>query len=98
MLETEVAQKFPAQIDGFRELVAVVRTHDDVSLDRRPAESARAIVRRHLTDPLLEDIGFFCPVIYYGSATEHDMDFGQFVIMFKALYLEGFGGPLKESG
>ncbi len=91
VLEAEVAQKFPAQIDGFRRLVAVVRAYDDVSLDA-PAESARAVVRRHLTDPLLEDM-LFCPVMYYGSATEHDMEFGQFVIMFKALFLEGFARP-----
>jgi phytoene dehydrogenase-like protein len=92
VLEAEVAQKFPAQIDGFRALVALVRTYDDVSLDAKP-ESAREIVRRHLTDPLLEDM-LFCPVMYYGSATERDMEFGQFVIMFKALFLEGFARPL----
>ena len=91
LLEGEVAQKFPAQIDGFRRLVAAVRAYDDVSLDA-PAESARAVVRRHITEPLLEDM-LFCPVMYYGSATEHDMEFGQFVIMFKALYLEGFARP-----
>ncbi|AKC82419.1 phytoene dehydrogenase [Verrucomicrobia bacterium IMCC26134] len=92
VLESEVAQKFPAQIDGFRRLVALVRTYDDVSLDAVP-ESARAVVRRHLSDPLLEDM-LFCPVMYYGSASEHDMEFGQFVIMFKALFLEGFARPL----
>jgi len=32
--------------------------------------------------------------MYYGSAQERDMEFGQFVIMFKALYLEGFARPL----
>lgn len=93
VLEAEVARVFPAQIDGFRALVALVRGYDDVSLDARP-ESARALVRRHVTDPLLEDM-LFCPVMYYGSATEHDMEFGQFVIMFKALYLEGFARPLE---
>lgn len=92
VLEAEVAQKFPAQIDGFRALVQLVRTYDDVSLDAKP-ESARLIVRRHISDTLLEDM-LFCPVMYYGSATEHDMEFGQFVIMFKALFLEGFARPL----
>ena len=92
VLESEVARVFPAQIDGFRALVQAVRTYDDVSLDAKP-ESARAIVRRHITDTLLEDM-LFCPVMYYGSATEHDMEFGQFVIMFKALFLEGFARPL----
>ncbi len=91
VFESEVAQKFPAQIDGFRRLVALVKTYDDVSLGAQP-ESARAVVRRHVTDPLLEDM-LFCPVMYYGSATERDMEFGQFVIMFKALFLEGFARP-----
>lgn len=93
VLEEEVARKFPAQIDGFRRLVAVVRAYDDVSLSAAP-ESARVIVRRHITDPLLEDM-LFCPVMYYGSASEHDMEFGQFVIMFKALFLEGFARPYE---
>ncbi|MBI5768881.1 MAG: NAD(P)/FAD-dependent oxidoreductase [Verrucomicrobia bacterium] len=93
VLEGEVAQRFPAQIDGFRRLVALVKTYDDVSLDA-PPESARAVVRQHIADPLLEDM-LFCPVMYYGSATEHDMEFGQFVIMFKALFLEGFARPFE---
>jgi phytoene dehydrogenase-like protein len=37
----------------------------------------------------------FCPLMYYGSATERDMEFGQFVIMFKALFLEGFARPFE---
>ncbi len=93
VMESEVAAKFPTQIDGFRRLVGLVKTYDDVSLDAAP-ESARAIVRRHITDPLLEDM-LFCPVMYYGSASEHDMEFGQFVIMFKALFLEGFARPFE---
>ena len=93
VLEGEVAGRFPAQIDGFRRLVALVKSYDDVSLDTQP-ESARAVVRRHVTDPLLEDM-LFCPVMYYGSATERDMEFGQFVIMFKALFLEGFARPFE---
>jgi phytoene dehydrogenase-like protein len=93
VLEGGVAAMFPAQIDGFRRLVQLVRTHDDVSLEARP-ESARAVVRRHIHNQLLEDM-LFCPVMYYGSAQEHDMEFGQFVIMFKALFLEGFARPFE---
>jgi len=92
LLESEVAKTFPAQIDGFRALVETIRTYDDVSLDA-PTVSARAVVRRHISDPLLEDM-LFCPVMYYGSASAQDMDFGQFVIMFKALFFEGFARPL----
>jgi phytoene dehydrogenase-like protein len=91
VFESEVAQAFPAQIDGFRRLVEVIRDYDDVSLDAQPV-SAREVVRQHISDPLLEDM-IFCPVMYYGSAQERDMEFGQFVIMFKALFLEGFARP-----
>ncbi|HEY0968426.1 MAG TPA: NAD(P)/FAD-dependent oxidoreductase [Opitutaceae bacterium] len=91
VFEAEVARVFPQQIDGFRRLVEVIRTYDDVSLDAAPV-SAREVVRRHISDPLLEDM-IFCPLMYYGSAQERDMEFGQAVIMFKALFLEGFARP-----
>lgn len=92
LLETEIARNFPAQIDNYRRLLVAIRDFDEVSLNS-PKHSARDIVRRHITDPLLENM-LFCPLMYYGSATEHDMDFAQFAIMFKALYLEGFARPL----
>ena len=93
VFESEVVAAFPAQADGFRRLAAAVRTFDDVSLDAAPMP-AREAVRRHISDPLLEDM-LFCPLMYYGSATERDMEFGQFVIMFKALFLEGFARPFE---
>src|SRR5262245_58486834 len=34
-----------------------------------------------------------CPTMWYGNARENDMDWGQFCIMFRALYLEGMGRP-----
>ena len=92
VLESEVAAQFPAQIDGFRRLVAAIQAYDDVSLSAAPI-SARGMVGGHLTDPLLIDL-LFCPLMYYGSASEHGMEFGQFAIMFKALFLEGFARPL----
>jgi phytoene dehydrogenase-like protein len=92
VFEAEVAAQFPQQIDGFRRLVLAVKAFDDVSLDAAPV-SARGVVRGFINDRLLEDM-LFCPVMYYGSAQEHDMEFGQFVIMFKALFLEGFARPL----
>jgi len=93
VLEAEVAREFPTQIDGFRRLTAAVKGYDDVSLTAQPV-SARKLVREHITDPLLEHM-LFCPVMYYGSSSEHDMEFGQFVIMFKALFLEGFARPFE---
>lgn len=92
VLDAEVTAKFPTQADGWRSLVQLVKTYDDVALDAKPL-SAREVVARHIADPLLTDM-IFCPVMYYGSAQERDMEFGQFVIMFKALFLEGFARPL----
>ena len=93
VLDAEVTARFPHQAAGWRTLVQAVHACDDVSLDAKPV-SAREVVGRHITDPLLTDM-LFCPVMYYGSAQERDMDFGQFVIMFKALFLEGFARPLE---
>ncbi|MFP4069250.1 MAG: phytoene desaturase family protein [Verrucomicrobiota bacterium] len=92
LLESEVARAFPQQIDGFRRLAVEVRELDAFNLGAIP-RSARAAVRRHLSDPLLEDM-LFCPVMYYGSAEEQDMDYGQFAIMFRSLFFEGFARPL----
>ncbi len=44
-------------------------------------------------DPLLVEM-LFCPLLFYGSAGEHDMDFGQFCIMFRSIFLEGLARPL----
>jgi phytoene dehydrogenase-like protein len=93
VFESEIAEKFPAQIDGFRRLLATVKAFDDVALDAKPVW-AREVVRHYISDRLLEDM-IFCPLMYYGSSTEHDMEFGQFVIMFKALLLEGFARPFE---
>lgn len=91
LLESEVARAFPQQIDGFRALAEEVRTLDAFNLGAIPT-SAREAVQRHISDPLLEDM-LFCPVMYYGSAEEHDMDYGQFAIMFRSLFFEGFARP-----
>jgi phytoene dehydrogenase-like protein len=92
VFEAEVARRFPAQIDGFRRLAQLVR--DTVySTDAAPV-SARSVVRRHVSDPLLEEM-LMCPLLMYGSATENDMDFGQFALLFEAVLLEGFARPLE---
>ncbi|MGH8020755.1 MAG: phytoene desaturase family protein [Opitutaceae bacterium] len=91
VLESEVAREFPVQIEGCRSLLAAIRAYDDNRLDP-PRESARAFVRAHITDPVLEDM-LFCPLMFYGSAQEHDMDLVQFVIMAKSIFLEGLARP-----
>lgn len=91
LLESEIDREFPDQVDGFRKLVEDVQGFDDSRIDY-PYESARERVQARISNPLLEDM-IFCPLMYYGSSTEEDMDFGQFVVMFKSIFLEGFARP-----
>jgi phytoene dehydrogenase-like protein len=37
----------------------------------------------------------FCPLMWYGNPREHDMAWGQFCIMFRSIFLEGFARPYK---
>jgi phytoene dehydrogenase-like protein len=92
-LEEEVASKFPQEIDAFRRLVSHIRQYNEVALDAEPA-SARKIVGSFLKDPMLVDM-LFCPLMFYGSARENDMDFYQFAIMFKSIFFEGFARPVE---
>lgn len=92
-LEESVGRAFPGQVDGFRRLRTAVNGANAFSLEA-PFVSARAAVSSYLTDPLLVDM-LFCPLMYYGSSTEDDMDWPQFVIMWQALFEEGFGRPLE---
>ncbi|MCH6258931.1 NAD(P)/FAD-dependent oxidoreductase [Puniceicoccaceae bacterium K14] len=88
---SEIERVFPSQIDGFLSLVEDIKNYDNDSLTGEFV-SARKRLRLRISDPLLENM-LFCPIMYYGSATVNDMDFGQFAIMFQALFLEGFARP-----
>lgn len=90
-LRGEVRRAFPHQIDGFDALTREITAFNELDLDA-PQVSAREIVRRHIREPLLEDM-LFCPLMFYGSAREHDMDWDQFVVMWKSIYMEGFARP-----
>jgi len=92
-LTEQIASAFPKQIDGFRRLLGIIDAHDALNLDQTAApRSARQVLNEHISDPLLIDM-LFCPLMFYGSPTPRDMDFSQFVIMFKSIFYEGFGRP-----
>ncbi|MGE0708102.1 MAG: phytoene desaturase family protein [Planctomycetota bacterium] len=91
LLRSEVARAFPAQTDGFDALTREVLAYDDLSLEAEPIPS-RPVLERHLSDPLLIDM-LYCPLMFYGSAEENEMEFGQFCIMFKSIFREGFARP-----
>ncbi len=91
LLEEQVARQFPKSADNFRKFVEDLREFNDTDLSK-PYASARKTLQDRLDDPLLIEM-LLCPIMYYGSAEPHDMDFTQFVTMFKSLFLEGFGRP-----
>jgi len=87
----EVADNFPKQADNFRNLLKTIFEYDELDLYAKPI-SAREVVSSIVSDPLLSDM-IFCPLMFYGNAQENDMEFGQFVIMFKSIFCEGFARP-----
>jgi phytoene dehydrogenase-like protein len=93
LLEDEIAREFPDQMDGFRLLLKKISEWNDNELDY-PDISARRVVSDCLTNPILIDM-LFCPLMFYGNAREHDMEFGQYVILFKSLFYEGFARPFE---
>jgi phytoene dehydrogenase-like protein len=91
LLESDVRAKFPSQADGFRRLVDSLPSYDSVDFST-PFVSARKALSEYISDPLLTDM-LLCPLMYYGSAREDDMDFAQFAIMFRSVFMEGFARP-----
>lgn len=91
LLETQVAEDFPAEIDGFRRLARMCREYDRYGAVPR---SARDVLGEYLSDPLLTEL-LLCPVLFYGSATESDLDFEQFILLFQAIFLQGFARPFE---
>ncbi|MEL6431827.1 MAG: FAD-dependent oxidoreductase, partial [Planctomycetota bacterium] len=92
VLRAEVADKFPAAIDGFDRLVAGIAEYPELTGDDAPSRTARQLMAEYIDDPLLVDM-LLLPLLYYGSPTPDDVDEASFVILFKSLYEEGFARP-----
>ena len=92
LLKQEVREQFPDEIDGFMGLVRKIESFDELSLTADEWTSSKEILGSYISDPVLIDM-LFCPLMYYGNASERDMDFYQFVIMFKSIFMEGFAKP-----
>jgi phytoene dehydrogenase-like protein len=91
LLQSEIDRCFPHQRDAFATLLARLADYDDLQqsdFDR----STRAILDEIFSDRLLIEM-LLCPLMWYGNAREHDMDWGQFCIMFRSIFLEGFARP-----
>ncbi len=96
LFDSEIADKFPKSHQGFQNLLQIIDTYDP--FNPLPFISARKVIQEQLNNELLTDM-LLCPLMYYGSSIENDIDFGQFVIMFRAIFLEGMfrpGGTIKD--
>ena len=89
----EVADQFPQEIDGFNKLVEKILSFDELNLNDEKTLNSRPILESFIKNPVLIDM-LNCPLMYYGNAREGDMDFYQFVIMFKSVFVEGFAKPV----
>jgi phytoene dehydrogenase-like protein len=87
----EVVANFPSQADNFQRLLKTIFEYDELNLYAKPI-SAREVVGSIISDPLLIDM-IFCPLMFYGNAQENDMEFSQFVIIFKGIFCEGLARP-----
>ncbi|HUR27782.1 MAG TPA: NAD(P)/FAD-dependent oxidoreductase [Planctomycetota bacterium] len=87
----EVAREFPGEIDGLRRMIAELPGYS-APPDPRPERSARRELARWIRDPELVEI-LMLPTCIYGSAREDDLDWDQFAILFRAIFLEGFSRP-----
>lgn len=91
LLRSQVHARFPRQKDAFERLAGAIVDFDDLDFTTA-ARSAREAIREYLTDPLLIDM-LFCPLMYYGSARENDMDWAQFCVMWRSIFCEGLARP-----
>jgi phytoene dehydrogenase-like protein len=93
LLTSEVARAFPACRDRWQKLLENIVDYDD--LDQAAFEiSSRKKLEDILGDHLLINM-LLCPLMWYGNPREHDMAWGQFCIMFRSIFLEGFSRPYK---
>jgi phytoene dehydrogenase-like protein len=90
LLESQIHEKFPDCIDEFQNLLSFLDTLDPFSPS--PFRSAKSILNEILGDRLLTEM-LLCPLMYYGSSHENDMDLNQFTIMFQAIYQQGMFRP-----
>ena len=92
LLESEIRSVFPNEIDSFDKFVKYIIEYNEVDLNAKYIP-AREVLSQYFQNELLVEM-LLAPLLIYGSAWENDMDFSQFVIMFKSIYLEGFSRPI----
>jgi phytoene dehydrogenase-like protein len=91
-LLNQIEAKFPQHKLSFLELIDNVEKFNDGNLEWQ-YQSSFSVLNEIFRDEYFARLILF-PLLCYGSSWEEDMDYLQFVILFKAVYLEGFSRPL----
>ncbi len=91
LLREEIRREFPRAIDRFDRLVATLPGYQELG---RPGTRglARPVLEDTLGEPRLADM-LLCPVLFYGGSREEDIEWGQFAVLFRAIFLEGLARP-----
>lgn len=92
LLINEIETTFPDQVDGFFRLLNMLEEFNDRK-QTNEFISAKKVVSGFITDPDLFEAIFY-PSLVYGSAWENDVDFPQFAVMFKSIFIEGLSRPV----
>ncbi len=90
LFESEISAKFPHSYNGFQKCIDAINRYDPFT--PKSFFSSRKFLKEFIDDELLVDM-ILCPLLYYGSSCEDDMDLDQFVIMFRAIFQEGMFRP-----
>lgn len=91
LLEAEITREFPADAQAFARLLRTVREADPF----RPATSfvstRKELAGLGLSPELCEVL--LLPLLTYGSSIPEDLEWNDFVILFRSVFLEGFARP-----
>ncbi len=90
LFQTEINVKFPSAREKFQRLLHFLREFDPFI--PTSFNSSKKFLMEMLGDQLLVDM-ILCPLMYYGSSHENDIDLSQFAIMFRAIFQEGMFRP-----
>jgi phytoene dehydrogenase-like protein len=91
LLAAEIERAFPPERDNYQRLLTALLNYDQLQSPQATA-SAREILAATLNNSQLAEM-LLCPVMFYGSATEYDIDWGSFSVLFRSIFLEGLCRP-----
>lgn len=93
LLRSEIKKAFPSQVEAFDRMQGRILEYEELE-SANYTYTAREFLEEVFDEPLLVEM-LLCPVMWYGNARENDMEFGQFCIMYRSIFMEGFARPYK---